>query len=181
MICRSLMTLAALVTMTVTTATAQISGSLTRPISFGIAAGTAIPVSTLGKVANDGLNVTGLMGIQLPVLPVGFRIDASYNSFGYKSSAKTSGSAHVTSVTGDVVLNMPLVLIHPYLIGGLGYYNVGAPYASSSSNIGVNVGAGVGVSLPLTGVSVFAETRYHHVNTSGASTQFVPVIVGVTF
>jgi hypothetical protein len=181
MVYRLLMTVTALVTMSVTAANAQMSGSLTRPFSFGIAGGTALPVSTLGNIANTGVDVTGLMGIKLPLIPVGFRIDAAYNTFGYKSSAQASGSAHIASVTGNVVLDIPLLLIHPYFIGGLGYYNVGASSASSSSNGGVNLGAGVSLGIPLTGVSVFAETRYHHVNTSGASTQFIPVVVGVTF
>jgi|HubBroStandDraft_6_1064221.scaffolds.fasta_scaffold297361_2 hypothetical protein len=181
MVYRPLMTVATLVTMSVTAANAQMSGSLTRPFSFGIAAGAAVPVSTLGNVANTGTDVTGLLGIKLPLIPVGFRIDADYNTFGYNSSARASGSAHISSITGNVVLDMPLLLIHPYLIGGLGYYNVGATYASSSSNVGVNIGAGVGIGIPLTGVSIFAETRYHRVNTSGASTQFMPVVAGVTF
>ncbi|HXC25612.1 MAG TPA: outer membrane beta-barrel protein [Gemmatimonadaceae bacterium] len=181
MIYRTLVTVAALMLVRATAANAQMSGSLTRPIAFGLAAGGAVPISNLGDVTNTGYNVTGILGIKPPLFPIGFRVDASYNAFGYKSPAVASGHAQISSVTGNVVLDMPLLLVHPYLIGGLGYYNVGASSAKSSNDAGFDLGGGVSLNIPLTGISVFAEARYNHVDTSGASTQFTPVIVGVMF
>jgi opacity protein-like surface antigen len=174
---RTLVTAAVLLMLCQTVAHAQMSGGLTNPISFGLAAGTAVPNGALGDVTNAGFNVTGILGIKPPILPIGFRVDASYNMFGYT----TSGHAHVSSVTGNIVLNAPFPIFHPYVIGGLGYYNIAASSSRSSNDMGFNVGAGLSVSIPLTGLSIFAEGRYNHVNTSGASTEFTPFVLGVMF
>lgn len=178
---RMLGAVAALLVVHGTAAQAQMSGGLTNPISFGLAAGSAIPTGALGDVTNSGYNVTGILGIKPPIIPVGFRVDASYNGFGYKRSAAASGHAHVASATANVVLDASFPLLHPYLIGGLGYYNIGASSSTSSNNVGFDLGGGVSLGIPLTGISVFAEARYNHVSTSGASTEFTPVVLGVMF
>jgi len=150
-----------------------------KPFSFGGALGVAIPVSDLSNAANAGFNGTLIMGLNTPSLPVNFRIDGAYNSFGVKHS---STNIHVTSFTGNAVLNVPTSSsIRPYLIGGAGLYNTSTNVSgtNSANNFGVNVGAGL--TMPFSGFNTFVEARYHWVNTSNTSTKFFPITFGIMF
>ena len=51
----------------------------------------------------------------------------------------------------------------------------GIPGSTSDKKLGYN--AGVGVSF----TRLFAELRYHHMNTSGSATTFVPLTFGIMF
>ena len=68
------------------------------------------------------------------------------------------------------------------LIGGGGYYCVSSSLAGgtgASNHAGFNIGGGL--NLPLLVFKGFAEARYNHVSTSGGSTSFVPITVGLMF
>jgi hypothetical protein len=161
------------------TATAQVA-TILKPVQIGVAVGAAIPVSNLANSFSTGFNVTGTIGINIPLLPVGFRIDAAYNQFGAKG---TSGvNAKIAGVTGNVLFSIPgAIIISPYLIGGVGYYRVSSSATGSvaSNNFGFNAGAGV--KIPLLVFSAFAEARYNRVSGNGGSSSFIPVTVGVMF
>jgi len=160
------------------TANAQVS-TILKPVQIGVALGAAVPLSDLGNSFSTGFNVTGTIGINVPLLPVGFRIDAAYNQFGAKGTSNVN--AKIAGVSGNVVFGMPGVVITPYLIGGVGYYRVSSSATGSvaSNNFGFNAGAGV--KIPLIAFSTFIEARYNRVSESGRSTSFVPVTVGVMF
>lgn len=160
------------------TANAQVS-TILKPVQIGVALGAAVPLSDLGNRFSTGFNVTGTIGINVPLLPVGFRIDAAYNQFGAKGTSNVN--AKIAGVSGNVVFGMPGVVITPYLIGGVGYYRVSSSATGSvaSNNFGFNAGAGV--KIPLIAFSTFIEARYNRVSESGGSTSFVPVTVGVMF
>jgi hypothetical protein len=174
--------------------------SLIKPISIGISGGVSIPMEDLSNGSSDGFsgvntgyNVTGSLGVGLPVLPFSLRGDVSYNGFGSKNAMFAEGSGgfnadvRVISVTANVVfpikLPVPTPVLEPYLIGGIGDYNVRfsptAGGSASSSDFGFNLGAGVKV--PLIVFDAFVEARYHHVNQSNGSLAFVPITVGVMF
>ncbi|MGI8547956.1 MAG: outer membrane beta-barrel protein [Gemmatimonadaceae bacterium] len=156
-----LIAVAAITITSATAARAQGASSPTRPFSFGVSGGAAVPTGDLSDVASVGYNVTGSLGLSVPTLPVGLRVDGAYNSFGIKNDLLTGtgagnvdGNARVLSLTGNLVLPIPLVLIRPYLIGGAGIYNVrlsatatdqnGTSSGSASeSKFGFNLGAGV--------------------------------------
>lgn len=151
-----------------------------KPIQIGVAVGPAIPVSDLGNNFSTGFNVTGTIGINVPLLPIGFRIDAAYNQFGAKGTSNIK--AKIAGVSGNVVFSVPgAVIVSPYLIGGVGYYRVSSSATGSvaSNNFGLNAGAGVKV--PLIVFSTFIEARYTRISDNGGSTSFVPVTVGVMF
>ena len=105
----------------------------------------------------------------------------------FRSGGSTTynADARILTVTANVVfpLHLPASILEPYLIGGVGDYNVRrSPTASGStsqSNIGFNVGAGV--KLPLVVFSTFLEARYNRVNQNGGSMAFMPITVGVMF
>ena len=163
----------------VQSASAQVA-TILKPIQVGVAAGAAIPVSDLGNNFNTGFNVTGTIGINVPLLPIGFRIDAAYNQFSAKGASNVS--AKIAGVSGNAVFSVPgAVIVSPYLIGGVGYYRVSSSATGSvaSNNFGFNAGAGV--KIPLLVFSTFAEARYNRISENGGSTSFVPVTVGVMF
>ena len=158
------------------TANAQVA-TILKPVQVGVAAGAAIPVSDLGNSFSTGFNLTGTIGINVPLLPIGFRIDAAYNQFGAKGTSNLN--AKIAGVSGNVVFSVPgAVIVSPYLIGGVGYYRVSSSATGSvaSNNFGFNAGAGV--KLPLLVFSAFAEARYNRVSENGGSTSFVPVTLG---
>ncbi len=162
----------------VRTANAQVA-TILKPVQIGVAVGAAAPLSDLGNSFSTGFNVTGTIAINVPLLPVGFRIDAAYNQFGAKGTSNVN--AKIAGVSGNVVFGMPGVVITPYFIGGVGYYRVSSSATGSvaSNNFGFNAGAGL--KIPLLVFATFIEARYNRVSENGGSTSFVPVTVGVLF
>ena len=162
------------------TASAQVA-TILKPVQIGVAAGAAVPLSDLGNAFGTGFNVTGTIGINVPLLPIGFRIDAAYNQFGAKGGSNVN--AKIAGVSGNVVFGMPGVVITPYFIGGVGYYRVSSSASgigtAASNHFGFNGGAGL--KLPLLVFSAFIEARYNRVSENGGSTSFIPVTIGVMF
>jgi len=62
----------------------------------------------------------------------------------------------------DLKFFLPLVLIHPYLTVGYGFYSADIPGVDKDTSPGFNAGGGVEVHLGKT-FSLLAEGRYHHV------------------
>jgi hypothetical protein len=151
-----------------------------KPFQLGIAGGASQPMSDLKTSNNMGYNGTVAMGINLPFIPVGLRVDGAYNQFG----AKTGGpKLHIISATGNLVWKLPNVGVAPYLIGGAGLYiptvEVSGLPSASENHFGWNAGAGI--NLPLTVVKAFVEARYNSVSVNGSTIQFVPLTFGIMF
>lgn len=184
----------------VSIAGAQAATSLVKPISFGISGGAAVPTGDLSNGTsngssgvNTGYNVTGSLAFALPVIPFGIRADAAYNQFGTKNlvfpdfvnSGYYNSDVRALAFTANLVfpLRLQATVLRPYLIGGLGLYNVRtSPFgvgSSSQNNFGFNLGSGL--TIPLTGFNTFIEARYHHANQDRGSVSFVPITVGVMF
>jgi len=154
---------------------------LVKPFQLGIAGGGSLPMSNLSNTSKTGYNGTVAMGINLPFIPVGLRVDGAYNGF----TQKTAGGAklHVMSATGNVVWHMPSIGLSPYLIGGAGLYmpTVTVPGFPSTTEKDFGWNAGAGVNLPLTVFKAFVEARYNRISASGGSMEFVPVTIGIMF
>jgi len=159
------------------------------PVRFGLLGGATTPLSTLSDVAKTGWHAGALLDLGLPLVPLGFRIDGEWHQFGTKQLADGSSSKQrVISGTLDAVYNLGAApIVKPYLIAGVGLYNVHStvdvPIVGEATNtqtkFGVN--AGLGLRVQLTGFSTFAEARWHDVFTKGNSIQMVPISVGFTF
>ena len=151
-----------------------------KPFQLGIAGGASQPMSDLKTSNNMGYNGTVAMGINLPFIPVGLRVDGAYNQFGQKTGG---AKLHIISATGNLVWKLPNVGVAPYLIGGAGLYmptvEVSGLPSSSESKFGWNAGAGI--NLPLTVVKAFVEARYNSVSVNGSTIQFVPLTFGIMF
>ncbi|MEX2156982.1 MAG: outer membrane beta-barrel protein [Gemmatimonadales bacterium] len=145
---------------------------------FGLGVGATMPVGDYGDADKMGLNVLGVLQFSLAeTTPVHLRVDGIYSSTAHDG---VSGS---TSILGGNVsalyhFSAPAATARPYILGGLGFYNVEA-FGDSESKIGF--GFGGGVLFGLGGFNAFAEARYLSIQTSLASTTFVPLTVGLMF
>jgi hypothetical protein len=151
-----------------------------KSVQFGAALGAALPTSDLSNSTNTGFNVTGTIGFQPSMIPLGVRVDGAYNQFGAKGGG---GNAHFTSVTGNLVYKMPSTGVSPYIIGGAGWYNTAVTVTGfgtlSENDFGWNVGGGI--SMPLSGFDTFLEARYNQVQVTNGSLKFIPITFGVMF
>lgn len=183
----SFATLTAAVSLLASPLAAQSAG---RP-TFGVFAGAAIPTSTFGDRVKSGYDVGAFLGVRPATLPVGLRFEGVYNRFDLKAFSNVH--SNIWQGTANLVIGRPAApgMVSPYLIGGLGVYSSKdvASNANVSSESSTKFGAngGAGIDLPLSGISVFAEARYHYVftkdNNIPGSTNigFVPINVGVRF
>jgi hypothetical protein len=174
---RTLVALAALVVAAAPAAHAQ------RPISVGVAAGVSQPSGDLADGAKTGYHVMGSVAFHAPLMPVGLRVDGMFNQLGVKNA---DVNLRILGVTGNVTYGFPGVMVKPYIIGGVGFYNskVSVSGATSSNDFGLN--AGVGAKFALSGVNAFVEARYHEIMSKDTSTgatnmQVIPITVGVMF
>jgi opacity protein-like surface antigen len=159
------------------------------PVRFGITGGAAIPVGGLSDFVKSGWTAGALVDIGLPLVPVGFRLDGTWNQFSDKALAGGgTGKERIIAGTANIVYALnSLAMTKFYLIGGVGVYNVKAERTdliigggtTTSTKFGVN--AGVGVRVQLTGFSTFAEARWHDVITQGNDPKMIPITVGITF
>jgi hypothetical protein len=160
-----------------------------KPVSFGLAAGVSMPMGDFKDAANTGLNGTVLVGLGLPMLPVGVRLEGSYNRFAFSdanaAAAGEKGNVTISSATANVTFGLPgVVVLSPYVIAGAGMYWTGCDISgnnacNSKSDLGFN--GGVGIKLRALVASAFLEARYHSVQTEGKATNYVPITIGFMF
>jgi hypothetical protein len=156
-------------------------------LKFGIGAGATIPSGDLSDATETGYHLLATAGIAPPLSPVGFRVDGMFNQMNFKSTLLDGESARIMGLNANAVLGMPgAMVVSPYAIGGVGFYNTSSSIDGdeSESDIGVNIGAGV--KFGLAGFGAFAEIRFHHLfkeEVSGTTPkfQFIPITFGITF
>jgi hypothetical protein len=185
----TLVTTALLLAMSVLTPLHALHAQI-RPFRIGVGGGPAMPLGESGDQLILGWNALGMIAIAVPALPLGLRLDAAYNEFGFErallgSSGGPPGSQRVTSFTVNPTLNLPTEgqLVTPYFIGGVGSYSVGCTESSSvctsSTHVGWNVGGGA--KFQLFGLRAFAEARYHRTSQRDLSVQYLPLTLGLLF
>lgn len=174
------------------------NAQLSSPIGFGVVGGTSSPSGHLSDLAKSGWHAGAFLELNLPVVPVGFRLEGAWHQFGDKPLSTGGGttSARIAAGTLNATYTLlPLPIIKPYFIGGVGEYNVklSAPRplppsggqavsvigTTTQTKTGIN--GGVGVRLQLGGFAAFLEARWHDIFTNGKHVQMVPVSVGLRF
>lgn len=172
-----------------------------RVLSVGIGGGGTVP---LGDFANDvktGWNALGFFQYQ-PVAegPWAVRAEAQYSRARYTDDFLLDvGATPDDDLHNSVLYAGVSALYHlnggngvrPYVIGGLGLYELtasltdgsGISTSDSESGFGVNGGIGLRVGGP---VAFFVEARFHQFSitpTGGvkSTSRFIPVTVGVSF
>jgi len=186
----------------VSTALLVLAGALpaAAQVHFGITGGWYSPYGSTKDFASNGYDGGIVLGIGAPVVPVSFRVDATYGEMPGKSISCCGGTVKsdfaVYGATGNVVWTIigaasPAKL---YLIGGIGYYSVqqkysvsGAPAVPSSTKSAFGYNAGVGFRFTM----FFIEARYTSITnaldestlggTGSKALTVVPINVGVMF
>ncbi|HZE07380.1 MAG TPA: outer membrane beta-barrel protein, partial [Gemmatimonadaceae bacterium] len=90
------------------------------PFQIGASGGVAFPTGDLGNTTNTGYNVAVAVGYKSQLMPIGVRLEAAYNQFGFNGGG---GSINVPAFTGNLIYELPLGMsFTPYAIGGVGLY-----------------------------------------------------------
>jgi hypothetical protein len=144
---------------------------------FGLGLGATLPMGDYGKADKMGINILGVFETPLAHSPLYLRADGIYSSTSHDGVSGTTGILGGT-VSALYHFSAPAAQARPYVLGGLGIYNVDFG-ANSETKIGYALGGGVTFSLASLGA--FAEARYVSVKTSNFTTTFVPLTVGLMF
>ncbi len=157
-----------------TTASAQ-------SVTFGAGGGITIPTGDFKTAAKTGWHALGFIGYAMPS-GLGFRGEAFYgqNTFKATSSVKGKLAGGLGSVSYAFGTSSG---VKPYVIGSAGVFNVKvAGTGGSASETKFAFGGGAGIKLPVgSDGNVFLESRYLSAQTSGGSTNFIPITLGVSF
>ena len=134
-----------------------------QPFSFGVSAGAAIPTGKTSDAANTGFDITGMTEYRAPALPMTLRGELTYNRFGMKGLPDGISGHH--SILGGVVSAIaPFAAtpaLKPYVIGGLGVYNVKSTASDGDVSISESVQRGLGSALYDRGRYATLETSEH--------------------
>jgi hypothetical protein len=149
----------------------------TEGIRFGFGVGPTLPIGDYGNVDKLGYHVLGALQMPISGSPVHVRVDVMYSQ---TSHDIVSGNTTLFGSTVDALYHLGdrAASARPYILGGLGLYNVDAGGASEAK---LAFGFGGGLLFNLSGLNAFVEARYMSVQTSGSSLTFVPITVGLMF
>ncbi|MDX1493288.1 MAG: outer membrane beta-barrel protein [Longimicrobiales bacterium] len=145
---------------------------------FMVAGGFTAPTGSLSDVADAGYHGQVGLFVSIPTTPLGLRGDGFFHRLG--SPDAVLEDTQILGGTLSVVYDLPGIGLVPYLLAGLGSYQVeagpvGATVKSSDTGyhggFGVNIGAG-------TGVSAFAEIRYIKIG-GGSDATLIPLTFGL--
>ena len=162
-------------------ATPTLQGQHAQPtegIRFGVGGGITLPTGDYGTVDKAGWHVLGLVQLPLSQSPIHLRFDAQYGSTSHKSGFG-SGSTKLTGATADLLYHLGprSASVRPYVLGGLGIFDV----SDGTSTSKFAFGAGGGILFGVGTMHAFAEGRYISVQTSGSALTFIPISVGLMF
>lgn len=174
-------------------------------IGFGIAAGANVPTEDYADAAKTGLVVNGFVEVRTGG-PLGVRgtlfwsrsdIDnpliRKHQGVTLPDDPNIDATGNVDLVGGslDLTLGRTHGLIQPYVVGGVGVFRRRVKQDVSGTitefndlrhkDTDVGYNGGVGLRVALGAAAIFAEARYYSVATDPDRTNFVPVVVGLTF
>jgi hypothetical protein len=149
------------------------AGDAAAQVRLSVAGGPSFP--TGDHHLETGYHVQVGADFGLPLLPMGLRVDGAFNRF-------NEDHGHYQVLNGSIngVLNIPLVVAAPYLIGGVGVYSAEDEAHGDERETGLGLNAGAGLRLPLPGLAVFAEARLHY-PLDDHQLRFVPLSIGIRF
>ncbi len=155
---------------------------------FGLSGGASFPTSDAKDAYGDGWHGGIVLNYELPVAPLGLRVDGDYRSFASKDFGGFSRSAEVIDGNANLVFGIRILLVKVYALGGGGVYSLkfkseSAGVSSSISQTDFGWNAGAGVAFVVGKVSIFGEGRYHEVtlDNSAGKFKFVAATAGILF
>lgn len=149
-------------------------------VAFGVGGGLLMPMGDYGDVDNMGFTFGGGASIGLGSAPVRLRVEGSY---GTSSHDGVGGKTKILGGMVSVVYPFQTAgQIKPYVLAGLGYYNVDVSVTGfgSADESKLGFGGGAGVMFPMSSVELFVEARFMSIATDERTT-FLPIIAGVRF
>jgi hypothetical protein len=151
----------------------------TEGVRFGVGGGLMLPMGNYADVDKAGWHVLGLLQLPISHSPIHLRFDAMYGQTSHKSGLG-SGNTTLTGATADLLYHLGnrAAKVRPYVLGGLGFYNVDVGGTSESK---LAFGGGGGILFGVGTMHAFLEGRYMSVQTSGSSVNFLPISLGVMF
>jgi len=168
-----------------------------RLISFGIGGGLSVPANDAADALKSGVNGQAFACVNLPGLPIRPRVDVTFQHFDLKQAqvvspvATPGGTGTLLAGVANVQVPLHHGFVEPYVVAGVGAYQVKADDGSGSASgtvsrthFGVNGGAGVRVKLTV--VSLYVEGRVDNVYSDqgvidAKSIQVVPVSFGLVY
>jgi hypothetical protein len=154
---------------------------------YGFSGGVVLPMGDYNKL--DKMGFIGGVGATywLAGQPIGIRGDVSYSQSSHDEAVSVAGHTKIIGGMASVVyaLNPANAPARIMLNAGLGFYNVKFDAtgggSASESKIGFGGGAAVAFKLGTGSTRLVVGTRYTSVSTSGSSTTFLPITVGLSF
>lgn len=149
----------------------------TEGIRFGVGGGVTLPMGNYGDFDKGGYHLLGVVQFPISHSAIHLRFDAMY---GQTSHDVGSGKTTLTGATGDLLYHLGdrAASVRPYVLGGLGVYNVDA---GGGSETDFTFGFGGGILFGIGTMHAFLEARYMSIQASGTSLPFIPISLGVMF
>jgi opacity protein-like surface antigen len=152
---------------------------------LGIGGGVLLPTGDYGKADKLGWLAGADATYWLLGAPIGIRADVQYS----QTSEKSGVAAHTTKVIGGLAevvyaFEQKKDQIRPYIMGGVGYYNVKVDVTggASGSESKVGFGGGAGLAFKLSGgTRFFVDGKFVSVSRTGGSATFIPIRAGFRF
>jgi len=171
------------------------SAAAARPVKIGFGGGLSVPVSDAKYAAKSGFHGKAMVMWNAPVLPLALRGSVGYSQLDLKSLATgVSGSGRILSGLANMSWGFPVGPVKPYIIAGLGAFNVKRDVSGTSapSETKFGIDGGAGLEFKLGGIAAFVEGRLENVftdqglsdavgSTAALKTQIIPVTFGIFF
>ena len=154
-------------------------------IKVGIGGGAQLPTGDYGDFDKMGWLIGGDVTYWLTGAPVGIRADVQYAQTSHKNNI--DGNSKVLGGLAEVVyaFGTSADQLRPYILGGVGYYQVKVEVtgfgSAEESKVGFGGGAGVAFKVGTGTTRFFIEGKFVSVSTSGSSTTFIPLRAGLRF
>ena len=143
-----------------------------------VGGGLLMPMGDYKNVDKTGF--LGQAGVGFPAGPIGIRIEGDYGQTSHKSP--TSGNTKIIGGMGAAVYHFKTPAgVTPYVLGGVGMYNVKVTGSVAASETKFAFGVGAGLEMKMTAMSLYLEAKYMNIATSNSATTFIPITVGLRF
>ena len=168
-------------------------GSLSaQRVRYGLGGGVVMPMGDYKTLDKLGWLAGADVTYWLASAPIGIRGDFQYSQTSHKDvvGVAVDGNSKVIGGMAEIVyaFGEQAAQIRPYILGGVGYFNVkvtatvqGLTIAASESKVGFGGGAGLAFKMGTGNTRIFVEGKFVNVSTTGGSTTFLPIRVGVRF
>src|SRR6185503_18845687 len=130
------------------------------PIQIGFGGGASVPVGDAKDAFKKGWHGSGIVRLNLPMMPFGLQGNFTYNHFTLdKPNVGFGGSGRILSGIADARFSLPIP-------GPIKPYPDSAGFSSeSTTKFGINGGGGVNISIPGLPIHAFLEGKIENIYT----------------